>query len=313
MNPSEEHLLWNEIKRLRRELADLSDRHHAEFSQINARITELEPQLGKVAGKDAAVAVPPPLPKAAIPKPRAEPVVPEPDAERSPSPPITPSPAPLPQPEGSFELDFGKVWFVRIGIVILLTGLVFLGNYAYQNWIREMPNGVRLAALFACAIALVETGRRLANKESLSRFGEVLLAGGMAFFYYCTFAAHHVERLRVIESAAIGAILLSAAALAIAAVSWLRQAKATAVLGLILASYATMLQPIGWMSCLSNLLLGGLGLFFMHRMAPFRPRRVDGFPSHHLHRPHGRFRGHEAEDIRRVPGSHRHRTHRLGF
>jgi uncharacterized membrane protein len=33
----------------------------------------------------------------------------------------------------SFELDFAKVWFVRIGIVILLTGLVFLGNYAYQN------------------------------------------------------------------------------------------------------------------------------------------------------------------------------------
>jgi len=174
-------------------------------------------------------------------------------------------PSPTLLPESSFELDFGKVWFVRIGIVILLTGLVFLGNYAYQNWIREMPNGVRLAALFACALALVETGRRLAKKESLSRFGEVLLAGGMAFFYYCTFAAYHVERLRVIESAALGAILLSAAALSIAAVSWLRQAKATAILGIVLASYATMLQPIGWMSCLSNLLLGGLGLFFMLR------------------------------------------------
>jgi hypothetical protein len=128
-----------------------------------------------------------------------------------------------------------------------------------------MSNGVRLAALFACALTLVETGRRLAKKESLSRFGEVLLAGGMAFTYYCTFAAHHVGRLRVIESPAFGAVLLSVAALSIAAVSWLRQAKATAILGIVLASYATMLQPIGWMSCFSNLLLGGLGLFFMLR------------------------------------------------
>ncbi|QTN32862.1 DUF2339 domain-containing protein [Akkermansiaceae bacterium] len=277
MNPSEESPLWNEIKRLRRELTDLSDRHHAEFARISTRITALESQLGKADAEQHIVPTPPPLPEKrpafmpALAEARLKPEpehtqpkpVPEPPAQASPSLPLAPSPAPL--PETPFELDFGKVWFVRIGIVILLTGLVFLGNYAYQNWIREMPNGVRLAALFACALALVETGRRLANKESLSRFGEVLLAGGMAFFYYCTFAAHHVARLRVIDSPAFGAVMLSAAALSIAAVSWLRQAKATAILGIVLASYATMLQPIGWMSCFSNLLLGGLGLFFMLR------------------------------------------------
>jgi|GEM_PF-1087826 len=275
MSKSQESPLWDEIKRLRRDLTDLSDRHHAEFMRISIRIADLESQLGKAEAH--AAATPPPLPKEEpLEKPALMPALAEarlkvaPEkmeaAPISPPPAIPPSPTPLPSaPENSFELDFGKVWFVRIGIVILLTGLVFLGNYAYQNWIREMSNGARLAALFGCALALVETGRRLANKESLSRFGEVLLAGGMAFFYYCTFAAHHVARLKVIESPALGAILLTAAALAIAAVSWLRQAKATAVLGIVLASYATMLQPIGWMSCLSNLLLGGLGLFFMLR------------------------------------------------
>jgi len=126
-----------------------------------------------------------------------------------------------------------------------------------------MPNGVRLAALFACALALVETGRRLAAKENLNRFGEVLLAGGMAFFYYCTFAAHHVGRLKVIDSPVFAAVLLFGAAGSIAAVSWLRQAKVTAALGFVLAAYATMLQPIGWMSCVSNVLLGAMGLFFM--------------------------------------------------
>lgn len=277
MSRSQESPLWDEIKRLRRDLTDLSDRHHAEFMRISIRIADLESQLGKAEAHGPAT--PPPLPKAVIPEKRPHmPALAEARLKAAPEkaetvsispapspPPPDPTPPPAPAADSSFELDFGKVWFVRIGIVILLTGLVFLGNYAYQNWIREMSNGARLAALFACALALVETGRRLANKESLSRFGEVLLAGGMAFFYYCTFAAHHVARLKVIESPALGAILLTAAALAIAAVSWLRQAKATAVLGIVLASYATMLQPIGWMSCLSNLLLGGLGLFFMLR------------------------------------------------
>ncbi|MGJ8634215.1 MAG: DUF2339 domain-containing protein, partial [Luteolibacter sp.] len=50
-----------------------------------------------------------------------------------------------------------------------------------------------------------------------------------------------------------------------AAVSYLRNSKATAILGIVLASYSTMLQPIGWMSCLSSILLGAIGLFFMLR------------------------------------------------
>jgi uncharacterized membrane protein len=262
MKSSEESPLWNEINRLRRDLTDLSDRHHAEFMRISIRIADLESQLGKA---EAHIPVtPPPLPKAAAAeKPALMPALAEARLKVTPEK-VEAAPLP-PAPDNSFELDFGKVWFVRIGIVILLTGLVFLGNYAYQNWIREMPNGVRLAALFACALALVETGRRLAAKENLRRFGEVLLAGGMAFFYYCTFAAHHVGRLKVIDSPALAGVLLFGAAGAIAAVSWIRQAKVTAVLGIVLASYSTMLQPIGWMSCLSNLLLGGLGLFFMLR------------------------------------------------
>ena len=262
MNPSEEAPVWEEIKRLREQLETANERHSAALGNIRDRISLLEQRLQNPSPESTAT--PPPLPKAVIPPPRIliEPLVEEP-VTVLPVPVPVPIPMATPKDDSSFELDFGKVWFVRIGIVILLTGLVFLGNYAYQNWIREMPNGVRLAALFACALSLVETGRRLAAKENLHRFGEVLLAGGMAFFYYCTFAAYHVGRLKVIDSPALAAVLLFGAAGAIAAVSWLRQAKATATLGIVLASYATMLQPIGWMSCVSNLLLGAMGLFFM--------------------------------------------------
>ena len=33
----------------------------------------------------------------------------------------------------SFELEVGKVWFVRIGVVLVLTGLVFLAKMGYQD------------------------------------------------------------------------------------------------------------------------------------------------------------------------------------
>lgn len=193
MTPSEEAPLRQEIKRLRDQLEYANERHTAAMDNIRSLLSDME-------GKISATA-----PSVRKPLTAARPLLAEQSAQSAPAPPplpVTPteieSPAPLPLSPHR-ELDFGKVWFVRIGMVILLTGLVFLGNYAYQNWIREMPNGVRLAALFACALALVETGRRLAARDNLSRFGEVLLAGGMAFFYYCTFAAHHVDRLKIIE------------------------------------------------------------------------------------------------------------------
>lgn len=275
MNSHDGSLEKQELNRLLERLDALSIRHKAELDSIRTRIIELEarfsvapqaaPELAsEIPESEPASVLPPPLPMASAFKQAKLIHVPAIMEQEIPAPvEFNAPPVAPPKPDASFELDFGKVWFVRIGIVILLTGLVFLGNYAYQNWIRDMSNSVRLSALFLCAVAIAETGRRLAKKENLNRFGEVLLAGGMAFFYYCTFAAHHVTRLKVIESPVLGASLLFLSAGAIAAVSWIRQAKITAAFGLVLAAYATMLQPIGWMSCVSNLLLAAIGLFFM--------------------------------------------------
>src|SRR6185295_862860 len=40
--------------------------------------------------------------------------------------------------EKSFELRLGTFWLPLIGIVLLVTGLVFFGNYAYQNLIVRL-------------------------------------------------------------------------------------------------------------------------------------------------------------------------------
>ncbi len=256
MAPFDLPSVMQEISRLRHEIEAMDHRHAMGVSQLRQELSELEskvrremttrpPQVAPEipAPRTSPPAMPPPIP------PAASAWVPN---EKSPA-----------TAEESAELSLGKNWFVRIGVVVLITGLVFLGNYAYQNWIRETSNGVRLAALFACALVLVETGRRIAARPSMRNFGDVLLAGGMAFIYYCTYAANHVPRLKVIDSPVLAGVLLLVAAGAVAAVAWRRNSKAIATLGFVLATYATMLQPLGWLSCVSNLLIaaGGLACF----------------------------------------------------
>lgn len=276
-----------EIGSLKLRLEVLQERVTEEMALIRARIEALERKRGdaqrvELPQRRVEPVLPPPLPQGVPASPPAqastadwedeEPVVRLPaDQEEVPAAAKVPARSPEPVPPaatesgGSFELRFGRVWLVRIGIALLLTGLVLLGNFAYRNWIRDLPNGARLAGLFLCAFALVETGRRLARRGDLRAFGEVVMAGGLAFFYYCVFAAHHVERLRVIDSPVLAALLLAGAAGVVAAVSWLRQAKGTAMLGLVLAAYAVMLQPLGWLSCVSALLIAATGWFFVTR------------------------------------------------
>lgn len=190
---------------------------------------------------------------------------PLPAMERVPKrPPIPPVAAP-PRAKGSLEQQLGRVWLVRIGIVLLLTGLVLGANWAYKNWIHDLAPGIRLTGLYLCSLLIGGTGYRLTKKRGYERYGEVLVAGGLAFFYYCTYAAHHVTRLRVIESPVTAAILLLGAAGVIAAVSWFRQSRTIAVMGILLASYATLVQPLDWLSAMSNLVLALAGIGLMLR------------------------------------------------
>ena len=179
-----------------------------------------------------------------------------------PGPPAVPSAG---AERGSIELRMGQVWLVRLGIALLVTGMVLLGNYAYRNWIRELPAGVRLGFLYLGAAGLAGAGAWVGRRPGMRRFGEVVLAGGLAFCYWCTYAAHHVARLRVIDSPVAAAVLLLAAAGLMVGVALRRDSRATAMLGILLACYATVLQPLGWLSAVSNVVLAGAGAALMLR------------------------------------------------
>lgn len=252
------------LDRLRRRIDEIERRHDQEIKALRAELETIGEREKPPAASPTAEQPPPiPVSELKITQPKVEAVKQPAVAPKAEPEVISPKPPQLPSSQR--EIDFGRVWFVRIGVVILLTGLVFLGNYAYQNWVRELPNGLRLASLLGLAGAWIETGRRITKRANLQRFGEVVMAGGLGFFYYCVYAAHHVERLQVIENTVLAGGLMVVAAVAITAVAWRQQSRLTATIGMLLASYTTVVQPLGWLACVSNSALACMGLFFLTR------------------------------------------------
>jgi uncharacterized membrane protein len=275
-----------ELQQLHERVDALARQRAAEITDIRESIQALEQRLMRPATivftvppeapDEAPSPAPPPMPEPVpMPMPAIEKKIPAHLLEREvEAPPVEPAhtikkapppPPPPSQPEGSFELRFGRIWLVRLGVALLVTGLVLLGNFAYKNWIRDLPAGVRLAALYSGSFLISGAGLWLGARETMRRFGDVLLAGGLAFFYWCTFAAHHVPRLQVVESPVTAGVLLLGAAGVIVGVSLRRDSRVTATMGLLLASYSTVLQPLGWLSAASNVILAMAGVAFMRR------------------------------------------------
>lgn len=177
-----------------------------------------------------------------------------------------PPPQPRAMPErADAELWIGQVWAVRIGVLLLFTGFVFLANYAWEHYISQLGAMPRLILLILLAAAGVVAGEIMRRKPRLGTFGEVIAAGGLAALYYCAFASHHVARLRVIESPSLGAILLTITGLGILGYGALRRAAVMCAIALLLSFYGTSIQPVVLTAMISGLIVAAAGAWLcMH-------------------------------------------------
>jgi uncharacterized membrane protein len=172
------------------------------------------------------------------------------------------------KPRESFEMKLGTYWLVRIGIVMLLTGLVFVANYAYKNYIGKLQPSGKVALLYTAAAALLGAGGWLQRKrvtDTLRNYGQVLFAGGMALVYFTTYAAHHFRTLQIITSPKLDGVLLFAWS---AIVVWLADRKKSEVIALFavgLSYYTSAITEVGLFTLYSNLVLTAAAVFFLIR------------------------------------------------
>ncbi len=213
-----------------------------------------------------------PMPGLSLPKPETAAPIPVADAPtRDLSPPksaaAAPSPvAPAAGSDDSLEFKLGAYWFVRVGVVMLLTGLVFLGNYAYHHLIAQLGPLAKVLMLYLAGAGLAAAGVWIERgEEKMRNFARVLIAGGAAAIYYTTYAAHFVPRLRVIESPIVGGGLLLLLAGGIAWFADRRKSESVALLAVMLSYYTATINPAAGFSLFSNLLLAVLAIVLLAR------------------------------------------------
>jgi uncharacterized membrane protein len=231
---SEAHKIQSTQARLRADLDALD-------SQVSSWIGRIQSSQNQAPSSPASV-LPPGTPLS----PAKPPCLPPPLPTRT-----APQPAPpkneAPKSRDQAEFRFGSVWMVRIGILLLLTGLVFLGNYTYEALSLHAGPLARLLILVTGSLGLLGTGLWFEKRpQTLRQFGHVLAGGGAAALYYCAYAAHSVPALRVVESAVAGQILLLGATAGILALSLLKNSQPLAVLTVVLSGYTAGLNPGGW-------------------------------------------------------------------
>jgi uncharacterized membrane protein len=160
--------------------------------------------------------VPPAVPRAEpAPVPRPRPV-PAPPSFTPPKPiPQTPSPATAPEVRlgeaikgavrrQGIESFFGEKVLSRIGIVVLVFGVVFLIGY----YVSTSGKIGKLLAGAVAGLGLIGTGVYVHRIPYLRSFIQPLIGGGWAILFFTAFAAHHLEVVRVIEDPLTGFALL---------------------------------------------------------------------------------------------------------
>lgn len=150
-----------------------------------------------------------------------------------------PSAPPLPSPVTlAYQWLFGGNTVVRVGLVVLMVGVVLLLKWAADNELFPIEARLTLAALIG--IALLVFGYRV--RESKPGFGLTLQGGGIAGLYLTTFFAY---RFYALIPSGFAFAVLAALALFTCALSHLQLAQGLALIGLLGGYLAPILASSG--------------------------------------------------------------------
>lgn len=184
---------------------------------------------------------PPPLPPQTFPAPAlptlevppAPPPQPEPKLTAPPySPARPPSYRPRPKRSGeSLEMQVAQTWLPRIGVLVLALVLILFAREHVQG-----PVG-KVVASYLLSLGLMAAG--LFYQRRYPKWGGPVLAGGLAFSYFATYAMGFVEPMRLLDSLPLKLLLLGANLLLIFGFAHWKKSELTAGIALVLGYLTT--------------------------------------------------------------------------
>ncbi|MEI7808203.1 MAG: DUF2339 domain-containing protein [Verrucomicrobiota bacterium] len=245
-----------------------------EITELSRRVNDLQAKIAHLqkAGPPPVQPETPPAATAISPPIAPPPIISQPPIQPKSKPiaetlPTTAQAAPAPE-KSSFEMRVGTYWLVRVGVVMLLTGLAFFANYAYHHIIGRLGPSGKISLLYLASGLLLGVGawwQRRNVKESLKNYAQVLFAGGLAAVYFTTYAAYHIPPLRVISNAVVDGMLLLAWAGVIAWIADRRKSEVMALFAVGLAFFTSVITRVGEFTLYSNLILTIAAVVFLVR------------------------------------------------
>jgi hypothetical protein len=224
-------MLIGEVKSLEQRLAVMDKRLSATPGNPAAVPVVVPSAAAPVPSVAAAAIAPPPLPtKPVQPAAPARVAVPEPDplSERLRDLGL------LPPTDLSGEYALGAWWAVRVGGVLAVAAVVFLGFWLNLN--PRIPAMVRVLEVTLVGAGLFWGGIRLSSKRK--DLGEVLAASGLAVWQFAAWATYGLDKMRVCDSAAQAALIQFLVAVSIAVIALWRNTKLFGQLAVLFAIVA---------------------------------------------------------------------------
>ncbi len=126
------------------------------------------------------------------------------------------TPTPSAEPARSWadmEEKLGANWLNKIGTAAFVIGVALLLNYS----MHLLGAGGKIALGYALSAILLTAGIIGEKKERYRIAGRAVLGGGWALAYFTTYALHNIASVRLVESPAIGFVLLFIVAAAMVA------------------------------------------------------------------------------------------------
>lgn len=150
-----------------------------------------------------------------------------------------------------FESFFGEKILSRVGITILVFGIVFLIGWWHAN-----TNALgKLLAGAVAGLGLIGTGLYVHRVPVLRGFIQPLIGGGWAVLFFTAFAAHHIESVRLIPDPIGGFVLLTAVAAGMIGHSLVYRSQLLTSFAYALAFVAMAISDVGLYTLYAQVLL----------------------------------------------------------
>ncbi len=184
--------------------------------------------------------------------------------------------SPEPKSSDSIEMKLGTYWFVRIGVILLLTGIATLAWFK-RSFFFDLSPGTKVGLFYALSAAMGGLGFWIQKrKEELKNYGQVLMAGGFAGTYFTTYAAHIFEPVKIIPDPTLALVLLFSLGMLIVWFAEKLKSETIALFAIGASYYATYVPVIHsgeispWIILASNLILAISSVIFMLRNRWFK-------------------------------------------